>query len=44
MRELIESVDPDLLADNEDLTWAQLVAGYDRPIDKSVVPWPVDGT
>jgi hypothetical protein len=42
VRELIESVDPDLLADNEDLTWAQLVAGFDRPIDKSAVPWPVD--
>lgn len=42
VRDLIASVDPDLLAANEDLTWAQLVAGYDRPLDHTVAPWPVD--
>src|SRR5262249_4924621 len=42
VRELIASVDPELLAANEDLTWAQLVAGYDRPLDDSIAPWPVD--
>jgi hypothetical protein len=42
VRELIAGVDPDLLAGNDDLTWAQLVAGFDRPVDADVAPWPVD--
>lgn len=42
VRTLISSRDPDLLTDSDDLTWAQLVAGFDRPLECEVAPWPVD--
>ena len=32
VRDLLAERDPDLLDDNEDLTWAQLVAGFDQPL------------
>ena len=40
VRELIANRDPGLIDDNEDLTFAQLVAGFDRPLG-GVAPWPV---
>jgi hypothetical protein len=41
VRELLEVRDPLLLQENEDLTWAQIVAGYDAPAATAVAPWPV---
>src|SRR4051794_29708219 len=40
-RQVIASRDPDLTAVNDDLTWAQIVAGYDTPSATAVAPWPV---
>jgi hypothetical protein len=40
VRDLIASRDPNLIDDNEDLTFAQLVAGFDRPLG-GTAPWPV---
>jgi hypothetical protein len=42
VRELIASRDPTLVEDNDDLTFAQLVAGFDRPLGGTIAPWPVD--
>jgi hypothetical protein len=42
VRDLIAGRDPDLIDDNDDLRWAQLVAGFDRPLGTAVAPWPVD--
>jgi len=39
--EMLSSKDPYLLHGNDDLTWAQIVAGYDTPTTTKVVPWPV---
>jgi hypothetical protein len=41
VRELLAEKDPFLVQDNEDLTWAQIVAGYDAPATATVAPWPV---
>ncbi len=41
-RQILAEVDADALAGNEDLAWAQIVAGFDRPVDPPVAPWPVD--
>jgi hypothetical protein len=38
--ELLSAQDPELVTSNEDLTWAQIVAGFDRPIADDVHPWP----
>lgn len=40
-RELIGQQGADLLADNDDLAWAQLVAGFDRPYE-GASPWPAE--
>jgi len=39
VRERLATRDP-LLAENDDLTWAQIVAGYDRPMPDRVGSWP----
>lgn len=42
--ELLSGRDPEVLsenADNEDLAWAQIVAGFDVPASTQVAPWPV---
>lgn len=41
VRELIDRRDPQLVAENDDLRWAQLVAGFDLPHNGAVAPWPV---
>ncbi len=32
---------PELVTSSDDLTWAQIVAGFDRPVEGDVQPWPV---
>lgn len=41
VRDLLSERDPHLLDVNDDLTWAQLVAGFDQPLADGVAPWPV---
>jgi len=41
VRELLADRDPELLDGNEDLTWAQLVAGFDQPLATDAPPWPL---
>lgn len=41
VRDVLSSKDPYLLHGNDDLTWAQIVAGYDIPSTDRVAPWPV---
>lgn len=41
VKALINEQDPDLATSNEDLTWAQIVAGFDQPTQGDVHPWPV---
>ncbi len=41
VRDFLSARDPGLLVGNDDLTWAQIVAGFDRPLDAGVTPWPV---
>lgn len=38
---LLSRKDPYLVQSNDDLAWAQLVAGYDTPAVSEVAPWPV---
>ncbi len=40
VRDLLSERDPHLLDDNDDLTWAQLVAGFDLPLKTGSRPWP----
>jgi len=40
VRERLADKDPDLVSDNDDLTWAQIVAGFDQPMTTEVAPWP----
>jgi hypothetical protein len=42
VRELISGRDPELAVETEDLRWAQLVAGFDRPLETAVAPWPAN--
>jgi hypothetical protein len=42
VRDLIARRDPSLVEENDDLTFAQLVAGFDRPLGGTIAPWPVD--
>jgi hypothetical protein len=42
VREQLDDKDPDLVSDNDDLTWAQIVAGFDQPISTEVAPWPAN--
>jgi hypothetical protein len=39
--ELLSTKDPHFVQGNDDLTWAQIVAGYDTPTTTAVAPWPV---
>ncbi len=40
-REVIAAHDPTLTETNDDLAWAQIVAGYDAPVSADgVAPWP----
>lgn len=40
-REVIAAHDPTLTETNDDLAWAQIVAGYDAPVSPGgVAPWP----
>jgi hypothetical protein len=41
VRGLLSERDPHLLDVNDDLTWAQLVAGFDQPVAAGEAPWPV---
>lgn len=38
---LVHAMEPGVARRNEDLTWAQIVAGYDTPAAGEVAPWPV---
>jgi hypothetical protein len=40
VRGLLSERDPHLLDVNDDLTWAQLVAGFDQPLSDASAPWP----
>lgn len=40
VRALVETQDPDLVYDNDDLAWSRLVAEFDVPFDSPVAPWP----
>lgn len=42
VRAMLSNRDPDLLTRSDDLTWAQLVAGFDTPLETDVAPWPAD--
>ncbi|MEP6666312.1 MAG: hypothetical protein ABJA81_07695 [Nocardioidaceae bacterium] len=42
VRELISAQEPGLISTNDDLTWAQIVAGFDRPLADDVHPWPAN--
>ena len=37
---LISEQDPTLVTTNDDLTWAQIVAGFDQPLERGLHPWP----
>lgn len=39
--DMLSTKDPYLVKGNDDLTWAQIVAGYDTPSTTQVAPWPV---
>jgi hypothetical protein len=38
---MLSAKDPHLIEENDDLAWAQIVAGYDVPAAAAVAPWPV---
>jgi len=40
VREVLAARDPELVDGNDDLAWEQIVAGFDRPTDAAVDPWP----
>ncbi len=42
VRDLLNAKDPSLVADNDDLTWAQIVSGFDQPVTAEVAPWPAN--
>lgn len=41
-RALIAGREPDAVDDSDDLRWAQIVAGFDRPLGVDLPPWPAD--
>lgn len=41
VKALISTDNPDAVVNSEDLTWAQIVAGFDQPLRGDVHPWPV---
>lgn len=40
VRALIASTDPQSDLDNDELTWAQIIAGYDAPVPADAAAWP----
>lgn len=40
VRRQLSEKDPSLLTGSDDLTWAQIVAGFDQPVTGQVNPWP----
>ncbi len=42
VRDLLNDKDPTLVSDNDDLTWAQIVSGFDQPMTADVAPWPAN--
>ncbi|MBA3309941.1 MAG: hypothetical protein H0U28_07760 [Nocardioidaceae bacterium] len=42
VRDLISAKDPALIDESDDLTWAQIVAGFDLPMTSPVAPWPAN--
>lgn len=40
VRQLIARQDPGLVVDNDDLTWAQIVATFDQPVTPGSAAWP----
>ncbi|HEY7045238.1 MAG TPA: hypothetical protein VH419_16330 [Nocardioidaceae bacterium] len=41
VKALITAHDPGLVTSSDDLTWAQIVAGFDQPMATQEHPWPV---
>jgi hypothetical protein len=41
VKALISDHDPGLVTASDDLTWAQIVAGFDQPLRDDAHPWPV---
>jgi hypothetical protein len=41
VKAMISDQDPGLVTASDDLTWAQIVAGFDQPLRGDVHPWPV---
>ncbi len=41
VKAMLAEHDPELVTSSDDLTWAQIVAGFDRPVEGDVQPWPV---
>lgn len=39
---LLADQDPSLVTGNDDLTWAQIVAGFDQPVATEQARWPAD--
>ncbi len=42
VRGQLTAQDPSLAASSDDLTWAQIVAGFDQPVTAAVNPWPAN--
>ncbi|MBA2773568.1 MAG: hypothetical protein H0U36_05935 [Nocardioidaceae bacterium] len=42
VRGQLTAQDPSLAASSDDLTWAQIVAGFDKPVTGAVNPWPAN--
>lgn len=40
-QQILSDLDVETAGESEDLAWAQIVAGYDRPVDAPISPWPV---
>ncbi len=42
VRAQLDDKQPGLASANDDLTWAQIVAGFDQPMTTPVAPWPAN--
>jgi hypothetical protein len=42
VKAMISEHDPGLVTSNDDLTWAQIVAGFDQPVRGESHPWPAN--
>jgi hypothetical protein len=40
VKALITAENPDVVVSSDDLTWAQIVAGFDQPLSGDLHPWP----